>query len=245
MRSASPLILIHGAFQTAATWDLVIPHLERAGRAYVVARLTGLEDDNRELTEGVTLNTHVRDIVALLERENLSSVSLVGHSYAGMVITGVAEQARSRLAHLVYVDALVPEHGQSALDILPEATRRTFQTLAAQGGGWRMTPTEHLLDLWGLEEGSARAFVRERLADFSLRCFSEPVDAPTHAAHQLPRSYIASVKPDYPARRVFEPFAERARREGWLLGELPAGHDAQAELPEALCQLLLGIPPDM
>lgn len=242
MAAESPLVLIHGAFQTAATWDLVAPRLERAGRRVIVAALTGLERDGSELTETVSLDTHIRDVVALLKRDDLSGVILVGHSYAGMIITGVAEHARDRIARLVYVDALVPEHGQSAMDILPEPTRNAFRKLAEEGGGWRMQPNEHLLDLWGLEEGSARVFVQERLADFTIRCFSQPLQAPTYAADTLPRSYIASVKPGYPARAVFDPFAARARREGWLYDELPTGHDAQAEMPAALCELLLKIP---
>jgi pimeloyl-ACP methyl ester carboxylesterase len=242
MLANSPVVLIHGAMQTAATWDLVAPRLEGAGRQVVVATLTGLEADASELTETVALDTHIRDVVALLERENLQGAILVGHSYAGMVITGVAEHARDRIAHLVYVDALVPEHGQSAMDILPEPTRNTFRKLAEEGGGWRMQPNEHLLDLWGLEPGSARGFVQKRLADFTIRCFSQPLEAPTHAAHHLPRSYIASVKPGYPAKAVFDPFAARARREGWLYFELSTGHDAQAEMPEALCELLLKVP---
>ena len=104
-----------------------------------------------------------------------------------------------------------------------------------------MRPTEHLLDLWGLEDGPARAFVQKRLADFTIRCFSQPLEAPTHAAHKLPRSYIASVKAGYPAKAVFDPFAARARREGWSFHELPTGHDCQAEMPEALCELLLKV----
>jgi pimeloyl-ACP methyl ester carboxylesterase len=238
----SPIVLVHGALQTAATWDLVAPRLEKAGRRVIVARLTGLENDASALTETVALDTHIRDVSALLTHEDLSGVVLVGHSYAGMVITGVAEHARDRIAHLAYVDAMVPEHGQSAMDILPAPTRDAFQTLAEQGGGWRIQPNEHLLDLWGLEEGPARAFVQERLADFTIRCFTQPLESPTHAAHRLPRSYIASVKAGYPAKAVFDPFAARARREGWLYYELPSGHDAQAEMPEALCELLLKIP---
>ena len=234
-------MLIHGAFQTAATWDLVAPRLEGAGRRVVVAALTGLESDASALTEIVALDTHIRDVVALLERDDLHGAVLVGHSYAGMVITGVAEHAQDRIAHLVYVDALVPEHGQSAMDILPEPTRNTFRKLADVGGGWRMRPTEHLLDLWGLEDGPARAFVQKRLADFTIRCFSQPLEAPTHAAHKLPRSYIASVKAGYPAKAVFDPFAARARREGWSFHELPTGHDCQAEMPEALSELLLNV----
>ena len=241
MAAESALVLIHGAFQTAATWDLVAPRLEGAGRRVVVAALTGLESDASELTETVVLDTHIHDVVELLKRDDLHRAILVGHSYAGMVITGVAEHAQDRIAHLVYVDALVPEHGQSAMDILPEPTRNTFRKLADVGGGWRMRPTEHLLDLWGLEDGPARAFVQKRLADFTIRCFSQPLEAPTHAAHKLPRSYIASVKAGYPAKAVFDPFAARARREGWSFHELPTGHDCQAEMPEALCELLLKV----
>ena len=127
------------------------------------------------------------------------------------------------------------------MDILPEPTRDTFRKLAEKGGSWRIQPNEHLLDLWGLE-GFARAFVQKRLADFTIRCFSQPLEAPTHAADKLRRSYIASVKPGYPAKAVLDPFAARARRDGWLYHELLTGHDAQAEMPEALCELLLKIP---
>ena len=176
---------------------------------------------------------------ALLERDDLHDVVLVGHSYAGMIITGVAEHARARIGHLVYVDALVPEHGQSGMDILPQATRDAFRHLADEGGGWRMQPTSHLLHLWGLEDGAARAFVEARLCDFTIRCFDQPLDAPTHAAGTLPRTYIASVKEDYPAKAVFDPFSARARREGWHYHELPTGHDCQAEMPDALSELLL------
>ena len=103
-----------------------------------------------------------------------------------------------------------------------------------------MHATTALVDKWGLEEGSpARRFVEARLCDFTIRCFEQPLEAPTRAAATLPRTYIASVKPDYPARVVFEPFAARARREGWGYHELPTGHDCQAEMPEALSDLLL------
>ena len=239
MEKQSPLVLVHGAFQSAATWDLVAPRLQKRGRRVIVATLTGLGTDAGALSEAVSLDTHIRDVVALLERDDLHDVVLVGHSYAGMIITGVAEHARARVGHLVYVDALVPEHGQSAMQILPAPTRDTFRRLADEGGGWRMRPNDRLLHLWGLEDGPARNFVEARLCDFTIRCFDEPVDAPTRSASSLPRTYIASVKEDYPAKVVFDPFAARARREGWCYHELPTGHDGQAEMPDALSELLL------
>ena len=87
----SPILLVHGAWQTAATWDLVIPHLRKSGRRVFNALLTGLEGDANALTEAVNLDTHTRDVEALVDREHLNDVVLVGHSYAGMIITGVAE----------------------------------------------------------------------------------------------------------------------------------------------------------
>ena len=232
-------MLVHGAFQSAATWDLVAPRLKESGCTVIVATLTGLGPDAGALLETVTLDTHIRDIVDLLEREHLHDVVLVGHSYAGLVITGVAEHARDRIRDLVYVDALVPENGQSGLQLLPQPTRETFRKLADEGGGWRMRANDHLLHLWGLEEGLAREFVKARLCDFTIRCFEQPLHAPTSAASTLPRTYIASVKQGYPAKAVFDPFAARARREGWAYHELPTGHDCQAEMPEELSRLLI------
>ena len=165
-----------------------------------VARLTGLGPDAGPLSESVSLDTHIRDVVDLLQRHDLRDVVLVGHSYGGMIVTGAAEHARDRIGHLVYVDALVPEHGQSALDIMTAAMADTFRQMAAAGGGWRMRPSAKLVEKWGLEEGPAREFVEARLCDFTLRCFDQPLEAPARAAAALPRTYIASVKEDYPAR---------------------------------------------
>jgi pimeloyl-ACP methyl ester carboxylesterase len=98
----------------------------------------------------VTLDTHTRDVVALLEHEDLQDVVLVGHSYAGMIITGVAEHVRQRIAHLVYIDAFVPDHGQSALQLIPESIGDAFWKQAEADGGWRLRSSDRQLDLWGL-----------------------------------------------------------------------------------------------
>ena len=93
----STLVMVHGAWQTASTWDLVAARLREAGHAVMVPPLTGLENDPHVLSPDICLSTHVDDVIQALTREDLHDVTLIGHSYAGMVITGVAEQAPRRL----------------------------------------------------------------------------------------------------------------------------------------------------
>ncbi len=191
MAGHSPIVLVHGAFQSAATWDLVAPRLQRSGPTRVRRDADRPRTGRRPLSESVTLDTHIRDVVDLLERDDLHDVVLVGHSYGGMIVTGVAEHARDRIGHLVYVDALVPNTVSPRCTSCRRRCADTFRQLAAAGGGWRMRPTAKLLDKWGLEEGPAREFVEARLCDFTMRCFDQPLDAPTrrgdHAAAHLHR----------------------------------------------------------
>jgi pimeloyl-ACP methyl ester carboxylesterase len=233
-------VLVHGAWQTASTWDLVTPKLRAAGHEVWIPSLSGLEDNPSLLTPAIGLQTHIDDVIGLLTHENLRDVILVGHSYAGMIITGVAEQALHRLSLLVYVDAFIPCDGQSALDLLPETIAQSFRQQADNTGeGWRLRASERQLDMWGLTSGPAREFVQSRLSDFSLNCFREAIGIPANAAAKLSRRYIACVAEGYPARPIFQPFADRAKQEGWSYSELPTGHDCHVEMPDAFVSSLL------
>ena len=233
------IVLVHGAWQTRATWDLVVPRLREAGHEVHAAALTGLEGATGALTGDVTLDTHVGDVLGLIETHGLRGVLLVGHSYAGMVITGVAERIPARISGLFYADAFVPEDGQCALQFLPEALQAAFRAqAAAEPDGFRLRAGERQLDLWGLRPGAARAFVRARLGDFSIRCFEQPLRAPAGNAARLPRAYLACVADGYPARAAFARFARRAQADGWPYFELPTGHDCHVELPEEFCRCL-------
>jgi pimeloyl-ACP methyl ester carboxylesterase len=235
----STFVLVHGAWQSASTWDLIVPMLQSAGHQVFAPELTGLGDSHR-LSSSVNLESHIDDVTGILQRESLRGVTLVGHSYAGMVITGVAEREGGRLSRLVYVDAFVPNNEESALDLLPETIQKSLQEEArVNGEGWRLPASESLLDLWGLGPGAARDFVRARLCDFSLRCFEQKARLPSNGAALIHKTFIAAVAQSYPARSVFAPFAERARRERWDYYELPAGHDCHVELPERFVSLLL------
>ena len=236
----STFVLVHGAWQGASTWDSIVPKLQTAGHKAFTPVLTGLGGDSDRLSPAVNLDSHIDDVAGVLKRENLHGVTLVGHSYAGMVISGLAERESGRLSRLIYVDAFVPENGESVLDLLPETIQKSFQEeAAAKGEGWRLHASESLLDLWGLQNSAARGYVRTRLCDFSLRCFEQKVRLPSNAAAKIQKTYLAAVAPNYPARFLFERFGERARREHWDYRELSAGHQCHVEAPDRFVSLLL------
>src|SRR5437762_3223128 len=112
-------VLVHGAFAAGWNWQPIVPELEAAGHRVYWQSLTGLGERVHLAGPDVDLDTHIEDVVNLLRFEELEQVILVGHSYGGMVIRGVADRMPEQLAHLVYFDAFVPEDGQSVFDLVP------------------------------------------------------------------------------------------------------------------------------
>jgi pimeloyl-ACP methyl ester carboxylesterase len=204
------------------------------------ATLSGLGPRGYELSQELTLDHHVNDLVGLFEYEDLGDAVLVGHSYAGTVITAAAERLSRRVKALVYVDAFVPKDGQTTLQLLPGPIGETFKTIArTHGDGWRLPSGENLLDAWGLKAGPHRDFVRKKLCDFSLRFFESTVRLPGAAAERLKRAYISCVAEDYPARPAFAPFAALAKQGRWPYLELESGHDCHVERPREVAEFLM------
>src|SRR5690349_9040341 len=100
--SSAPFVLVHGGWHGGWCWQKLVPRLTSAGHWVLTPTLTGLGERSHLLGPEVDLDTHIRDVAAVLKYEDLQKVVLVGHSYGGMVISGVAETAGSRVAHLVY-----------------------------------------------------------------------------------------------------------------------------------------------
>jgi pimeloyl-ACP methyl ester carboxylesterase len=193
------------------------------------------------LSREVTLQQHIEDVALELAKLQ-ETVILVGHSYAGMIISGVAETNPAQIRRLVFLDAFVPDDGQSALDLLPPDIGAYFRKVAQEHGeGWRLPGGEGQLDLWGLKPGEARDFVRARLCDFSLRCFEEPLRLPHNRKAAIPATFVTCVAEGYPARPFFAPFAEKARASGWKVFELPTGHDCHVERPHEVANILLSV----
>src|SRR6185312_289139 len=112
-------VLVHGAWHGGWCWKRVSPLLRALGHEVFTPTLTGLGERQHLMSPEVGLDTHIKDVLGVLEYEDLHDVILVGHSYAGMVIAGVAEKAAERIAHLVYLDAFVPADGKSLADYQP------------------------------------------------------------------------------------------------------------------------------
>ena len=214
------------------------PLLEAAGNTVYTPSLPGMAERADELTPEVGLTTHVDDVVELLDSEDLQDVTLVGHSYAGAVITGVAELRPERIARLVYLDAFMPDDGESVMDMEPEASREAFeQVVRAQGDGWRVVAQEEYLARWGVTDPDDRAWVWPRLTDQPYLSCTEKVSAPNHVARELPRTFIDLTSPK---NAGLLPSTERARSEGVEMMEIATGHDAMVTAPEELAEMLAG-----
>jgi pimeloyl-ACP methyl ester carboxylesterase len=235
----SIFVLVHGAWQSAGTWDLLTPFLKKHGHRVITPVLSGLGTDQKRLSPDITLTQHIENVTLELSRFP-DPVILVGHSYAGMIISGVAERNPTQVQQLVFLDGFIPENGQSVLDLLPPETGAYFREVAQKhGDGWRLPGGEGQLDLWGLKPGPARDFARARLCDFTLRCFDERLGLPANRKAGIPATFVACVAEGYPAKPIFEPFAAKARASGWKVTELQTGHGCQIERPEEVANILL------
>ncbi len=227
-----PIVLVHGAWHGGWCWRRVVPLLRAKGHEVFAPTLTGLGDRAHLFRPDIALADHVADIAALLDAEELSDVVLVGHSYAGMVITGAAEQAAGRIRRLVYLDAFVPEHGQSLMDLARPAPAGEAPPRPAENRVPSRSPA-----FFGVSDPADVDWVTRRVVDQPMLTMTDPVQAPTGAANSLPRSYIYCPKP---ATGSFDRFAERFRHDpAWRFYEMNCGHDAMVIDPAGLAEILL------
>jgi pimeloyl-ACP methyl ester carboxylesterase len=239
-------VLVHPAWFGGWCWKRVALLLERAGHAVHTPTLTGLGERVHLAGPEVGLRTHVQDVANVLQFEGLDSVTLVGNSSAGMVITGVAEEVPDRIAEIVYLDAFVPADGQCLLDLLPPDRRSALEAFAeAEGDGWSVprwspAPWARLLDGWEITDPGDREWVLPRLHPTPLRHFTDTVRIANPAARSLPRTYLRCSRWAAP---VFDRFVEQARSApGWRTGRLEASHIPFVTAPGEVAGALLDLP---
>ncbi len=226
-------VLVHGAWHGGWSWQPVARRLAAAGHRVLTPTLTGLGERAHLLSRQTGLATHVEDIAAVLRCEDLRDAVLVGHSYAGLVITGAAARERGRIARLVYYDAFVPDDGQSALDLLPPHIAAHFTQAAREhGDGW-LIPQRPLAAL-GVRDEEARAWLEPRLVPQPLATYADKLRFGP-GVRELPSSFILCT--DWAA--VFTPYADKARALGWPVREIAADHEALATAPDLLTGAIL------
>jgi pimeloyl-ACP methyl ester carboxylesterase len=236
----STYLLVHGAWHDARAWDRVVPLLEAAGHRVLAPSLTGSGDKAHLLGPDVGLETHVADVVSVIEDADLADIVLVGHSYAGLVVTSVADTVPHRVAHLVYLDAMVPEDGETAVDVMP-VNQHAVDAALASAEGWRVPPMPELpppYGLFGVTDPADVARLRTQLVDLPVRCLTQPVHLDNPETRAIPRTHIHNtVAPPGIARRPVP--ARQPNGEPAQVWELRTGHDSMITMPVELTELLL------
>jgi pimeloyl-ACP methyl ester carboxylesterase len=233
------IVLAHGAWSAAWAWKKMRPLFRAAGHDFFSPTYTGLGERAHLARPEVDLSTHIQDVTAVLEFEDLTDVTLLGHSYGGMVATGVADKARERIARIVYIDAFAPNNGQSLFDLVgPKAEGNMRAGAAKDGDGWRLPINPMPPDT--SPEDVAWASPRRRPQP--IRTFEQKIEL-TSKEPPPPRHYIYATR-NGPGD-VFRQFSTRAKSEaGWKSYELDCSHNPHITCPDALMALLTRIMPN-
>lgn len=234
-------VLIHGGSHGGWCYNKLTPLLQAAGHVVHAPSLTGHGDRSHLVTADVDLYTHVTDIVNLLHYEDLHDVILLGHSYGGMVITGIADRAADRVGHLVYLDAANPVNGQSLVDVAAESMAMVRQTVQlVDGVELGMFPTPEAGRFYGVTDPADVAWMQERLTPQPWKCFAQKLDLQNEdILWAIPQTHIicSSTLPGRDPAWI----AARANGKG-TFHQIDTGHDLMITEPEKVAEILLAIP---
>lgn len=234
----STYVLIHGAWHGGWCWREVAELLRASGHTVHTPSLSGNAEHQHANHAGISLETHVRDVLGVFDAEGIERAVLVGHSYGGMVITGAADRLADRIAHRVYLDAFVPEHGESLHAVItrsvsPEvAAAYTAHFLQAREHGGLVPPISG--EMFG-QSAHTTARMRRHCNAQSLATLTTPALL-TGAAEGVPAHYILATRwqpSPFPAQ------AERARTRGWKVTEIDSGHCLMMDAPQATAAALM------
>jgi pimeloyl-ACP methyl ester carboxylesterase len=235
-------VLVPGAWLGGWAWERVTPHLRAAGHAVYTPTLTGLGERAHLGTLETNLDTHIADVTDLIAAEDLREVVLVGHSYAGSVVTGVADRIAERLALVVYLDSAPLEDGESFLGVYPpDAQAEVRQQVADEGEGWRLPPMpfaqmEDAPTIAGLS-AEDRALLAREATPQPFGTYTQPLRLAHAGAGDYRRAVIACndfrmlVATGMPRFQVFTPPT-------WERRDLDTGHWPMLSAPRALAEAL-------
>ena len=232
-------VLVHGGAHGGWCYQPVARLLQAEGHTVYAPSLTGLGDRAHLLSPAIDLDLHVRDVVALLDSEDLRDVILVGHSYGGMVITGIADRATDRVGDLVYLDAANPVNGQSLIDVAGPMINMT-RPLGAIVAGVELVllPAPGAAAFYGITDPDDQAWTDDKLTGHPWKCFEQPLRLEDEdALTKIPQYHIVCTEN---LRTRDRELMDRARAEG-RFWEIDTGHDLMITEPDAVTAALLEI----
>lgn len=223
-------LICHGAWSAGWAWKRVRPLLRAAGHEVFTPTYTGVGERAHHASPSVDLETHIADVLAVVEFEDLRDIVVVGHSYGGMVATGVSDRVPDRVAQLVYLDAFVPGNGQSLLDLRGPTPR---PAASSQDQDWLIPPNPTPPDT----PAADLAWITPRRRPQPVKTFTQPLRLRGTQPPSFPRSYIYCTRktPD----DTFLQFSKRFKADpGWRYFEIDASHSPNVTAPDALAKLL-------
>lgn len=224
-------VLVHGAWHGAWCWRRVAPLLAAKNHDVFTPTLTGVAERSHLLSPDIDLATHITDVVNEMKWQELKDVVLVGHSYGGMVVSGVAEKMEKAIASVAMLDAFFPENGQSLVDLQPQPMRDAF--LAAERSGASVMPPRPAA-MFNVNEKD-RAWVDAQCTPHPIKCFTQKVELTGARERIAKKAYIRAA--NYPSQ-PFDHGMATARAKGWRIHEVAAGHDVMLDMPERLAEIL-------
>ena len=228
-------VLVHGAWRGSWSWKRVRRQLQAAGHQVFTPTLTGLGERSHLASSDINLSTHIDDIVNLIRWEELSDVILCGHSYAGCVISGVADKVGERIKALVYLDAFLLENGESIMDLhSAELVEGARQQALATGDGWKLAPIPSAVFNDNLND---REWIDAQSTPQPIGTFEERIRLTGQLMSVGEIAYIAATGYSGPFALPFS--YERAKAKNWRVSTIDCGHDVMLDRPDQLTQLLL------
>ena len=235
----STFVLVHGGGHGGWCYNKINPLLRAARHLVYSPSLTGCGDRKHVLSPSVGLETHITDIVNLLEYEDLTQIILVGHSYGGMVITGVADRVPGRIRELVYLDAAHPRDGESLRMVAPQQIEPTYQGVRiVDGVELVMWPMPGMAHFFGITDPADVAWTDAKLTPHPWKCFAEPLRlTDPEGMRRVRRTNINCTQ----SLRNSSGAARARQLDGERNLEIDTGHDLMITEPEAVAKMLLDI----
>ena len=225
-------VLVHGAWHGGWCWRRVADILEAKGHKVFTPTLTGLGERSHLLAKGIDVSTHVTDVVNLFKWEGLSDAVLCGHSYGGCVVSGIAERIATRIRSIVFLDAFIPDNGDSILELTGQAVIEA--TRAAERAGALGVPPRKA-EAFGVNEKD-RAWVDSLTGLQPLGCFLEKMKITGARDRIAKKSYIRAANYANPG---FDKALARVKNDPtWRAFGVPCGHDVMVDMPERLAEIL-------